>query len=58
MNTGRTSQQWDRAARHPELPGGDLCYFELTGGDDICMYDDDNPDAYIIGDGIEVGTRQ
>lgn len=58
MNTGRTSQQWDRTDLHPQLPGGDLSYFELTGGDEHCMYDEDNPEAYIIGDSVEVGTRQ
>lgn len=60
MNTGREthSQQWERTALHPELPGGDLCYFELADCDDVCMYDDDNPEAYIIGGGVEVGTTQ
>lgn len=58
MNAGRTSQQWERTELHPQLPGQDLCYFELTGGDDVCMYDGDNPEAYIIGEGVEVGTRR
>lgn len=60
MNTSRgaSSQQWERTARHPKLPGGDLSYFELTGGDELCIHDDANPDAYIIGEGVEVGIQQ
>ena len=58
MNTVRGSQQWERTDLHPQLPGKNLGSFGLAGGDDICLYDDDNPEAYIIGDGVEVGTRQ
>lgn len=60
MNTGRGthSQQWDRTALHPQLPGGDLRCFELADGDDVCMYDEDEPEAYIIGVGVEVGTKR
>ncbi|WP_255151284.1 hypothetical protein [Halorarius halobius] len=58
MSAGHSTRQWERAERHPRLPGEDLVAFELVGSDDVCMYDDDNPDAYLIGDGVEVGTRR
>jgi hypothetical protein len=50
------SQEWERTERHPELPGGDLGSFEMDGG--TCLYDRDNPAAFIVGKTVEIGTER
>lgn len=49
---------WSATGFHPELPGEELTAFGLRDTDDVCMYDDENSEAYLIGPGIEVGTSR
>lgn len=57
MSPSRESQQWNRTRRHPHLPGEDLETFDLGAEGEICLFDGDNPQAYLIAQGVEVGTR-
>lgn len=38
----------------PRLPGRDLGAFGMEEG--TCIYDTDNPEAYVIGEATEIGT--
>lgn len=50
------SQEWQRTALHPELPGKELGDFEMDGG--TCLYDRDNPAAFIVGETVPVGEQR
>lgn len=55
MSSARVPQEWQRTQRHPELAGDELDHFEMEDGG-RCIYDSDNPEAYLIGEAVEVGT--
>lgn len=48
--------EWD-VERHPVLPGRHLKHFDFQDGG-RCIYDENNEDAYLIGDAVEVGTDE
>lgn len=58
MSAGRGSQQWDWTALHPALPGRRLAVEPLSDGGEVCLFDEKNPDAFIVGEADEVGTRR
>lgn len=58
MSARRGSQQWDRTALHPALPGRRLTVEALADGDEVRLYDEENPEAFIVGEAVEVGTRR
>lgn len=56
MSSSHVPEEWQRTPRHPELAGADLDHFGMEEG--RCIYDSDNPTAYLIGDAVEIGTDQ
>lgn len=52
---GRFHGPWARTVLHPTLPGEDLAVDEHDGR--IGLFDPENPEAYVVGDGVEVGVR-
>lgn len=56
MSTGRESGGGDGARVHPRLPGKRLETLELGANGEICLFDGDNPEAYVIGKAVELGT--